>query len=127
MTARAEAQVLRLSMIYALTEATSTIEPRHIEAAIAVWDYCDASAQRIFGDRTGNRDVDKLLDALGAAGDDGLDRTQQHKLFRNHSRQAAGACERTMQLGLAIEVEDDSQGRRPREVLYLVEHAPMVR
>jgi hypothetical protein len=125
-TARAEAQVLRLSMIYALTEGSSIIERRHVEAAIAVWDYCNQSARIIFGSRTGNRDVDKLVDHLRAAGTDGLDRTQQHKLFKNHQPQAAGARERVLQLGLGVEFTERGGQGRPRQVLYLNEYAPIV-
>jgi hypothetical protein len=125
-TARAEAQVLRLSMIYALTDGGATIERRHVEAAIAVWDYCDGSARIIFGTRSGNRDVDKLVDALRAAGTLGLDRTQQHKLFKHHQRQAAGARERVIQLGLGVEFAEPGGRGRPRQVLYLNELAPVV-
>jgi hypothetical protein len=125
-TARAEAQVLRLSMIYALTEGTPIIERRHVEAAIAVWDYCNQSARIIFGSRTGNRDVDKLVDHLRAAGTGGLDRTQQHKLFKNHAPRAAGARERVLQLGLGVEFTERGGQGRPRQVLFLNELAPVV-
>lgn len=47
-TSRAEAQVLRLSMIYALLDGSHTIDVPHLKAALAVWDYCDESAKTIF-------------------------------------------------------------------------------
>jgi hypothetical protein len=37
-TGRAEAQVLRLSMIYALLDNTATIAEVHLRAALALWD-----------------------------------------------------------------------------------------
>jgi hypothetical protein len=38
LVARAEAHVLRLALTYALTETATRIEPRHLAAALAVWD-----------------------------------------------------------------------------------------
>jgi hypothetical protein len=48
---RTEAHVLRLSMIYAALDNRDPclIEPEHILAAIAVWDYCSASVRYVFG------------------------------------------------------------------------------
>ena len=46
---RARPQVLRLSMVYALLDASATIQVEHLRAALAVWDYCEASARLIFG------------------------------------------------------------------------------
>jgi hypothetical protein len=45
---RAEAQVLRLSAIYAALDRSAFIEPAHLQAALAVWDYCQASARLFF-------------------------------------------------------------------------------
>lgn len=47
-TSRAEAHVLRLSMIFALLDGQATIDVQHLQAALAVWEYCDDSAQLIF-------------------------------------------------------------------------------
>ncbi|MGC1903062.1 MAG: DUF3987 domain-containing protein, partial [Candidatus Acidiferrum sp.] len=43
--ARAEAHVLRLSLIYALLDSSSEIRPEHIRAAVAFWDYCERSVE----------------------------------------------------------------------------------
>src|SRR5262249_23993595 len=55
--ARAEAQVIRLALIYALLDCRvgddtvrTHIDVAHFEAALAVWAYCETSALRIFGD-----------------------------------------------------------------------------
>src|SRR5262249_7819010 len=53
-TARGDAQALRLSMIYALLDRTPQIDVAHINAALALWNYCAASARYIFGDYTGD-------------------------------------------------------------------------
>jgi len=72
--ARAEAQVLRLSMLYALLEGTATIGPRHLYAALAVWEYCEASVAYIFGSSLGDPTADTLLTALEASHPKGLSR-----------------------------------------------------
>ena len=73
-TARAEAQVLRLSCIYALLDCSTTIRPEHHRAALAVWNYCDRSARWIFGTATGDSNADRILIALRAAGSSGMTR-----------------------------------------------------
>jgi hypothetical protein len=83
-TARAEAQILRLSVAYALTDASDTIEVPHLEAASALWSYCEASAEHLFGDRTGDDLEDRLLAAIKEAGIQSLDGTQQHAVFGRH-------------------------------------------
>jgi hypothetical protein len=47
-TSRAEAQLLRLSGIYAALDRSAFIEPAHFQAALAVWEYCQASARLFF-------------------------------------------------------------------------------
>lgn len=49
-TSRAAPITLRLSMIYALADGVDVIEVKHLEAAHAVWRYCEASARLVFGD-----------------------------------------------------------------------------
>jgi hypothetical protein len=63
-TGRAEAQVMRLSAIYALLDKSAFIRPEHHHAAMAVWRYCGQSAKWIFGSGTGDRNADKILTAL---------------------------------------------------------------
>lgn len=62
--ARAEAHVLRLSMIYALLDQSPVIRVPHLEAALAVWDYAEASALLIFGNATGDWVADRIQSAL---------------------------------------------------------------
>jgi hypothetical protein len=63
--ARAEAQVARLALLYALLDRSSTVDLRHLLAARAVWDYAERSAAYIFGTSTGNRHADALREMLG--------------------------------------------------------------
>jgi len=39
-TERARPQTLRLSMLYALLDGSAVIEVPHLQAALALWDYC---------------------------------------------------------------------------------------
>jgi Protein of unknown function (DUF3987) len=65
---RGEAQVLRLSLIYALLDRARAIGAPHLAAALAVWDYCATSARRIFAGRLGFTIADTLLEVLRARG-----------------------------------------------------------
>jgi hypothetical protein len=84
-TARAEAQALRLAMIYALADLSQQIRLEHVESALAVWQYAEESARYIFGDAIGDPDADKVLETLKECAD-GLTRTEVRDLFgRNRS------------------------------------------
>ena len=74
-TSRAEAHVLRLSMIYALLDGSSEIQLCHLKAALECWRYCQDSALYIWGDFTGGL-AGKIRDSLASAGQRGLTRTQ---------------------------------------------------
>jgi hypothetical protein len=73
-TARAEAQVLRLSMIYALLDGRSTIGEQHHRAARAVWDFAAAAARLIFNATPEEPLMTRVQAMLGAA-PEGLTRT----------------------------------------------------
>ena len=75
-TNRAEAQVVRLSTIYALADSSYFVEKPHLRAALEVWRYCFDSARYLFGDHTGDQNADTLLEALRKAGKKGLTRSQ---------------------------------------------------
>jgi hypothetical protein len=66
LTARAEAQVTRLALIYALADGADAVDAPHLAAAREVWRYAEASARHIFGDSTGSRHADVLLRWLRA-------------------------------------------------------------
>lgn len=78
-TQRAPAQVLRLSMAYALLEGLGEIRVPHLRAALALWSFSEASAAYIFGDALGHPEGDLILRALPARGP--LDRTTIRDLF----------------------------------------------
>lgn len=119
MTARAEAQVTRLSCLYALLDGTPTIGVPHLRAALALWDYCDRSARWVFGDALGDPVADAVLDALRAAGDAGMSRTELRDLFQRNREgaQIAGALRALAEAGLAVMRHEDTGGR-PAERWY---------
>jgi hypothetical protein len=61
---RAEAQTMRLALIYALLDGRNVIQEKHLDAALALWRYAQDSALYIFGDRTVDPLEEKILDAL---------------------------------------------------------------
>jgi Protein of unknown function (DUF3987) len=83
-TSRAEAQTVRLALIYALMDASEHIRAEHLKAALAVWGYCEASARYVFGDQIGDPVADNLLQAIRDAGAQGITRTDAHQLFGRH-------------------------------------------
>lgn len=85
MIARAEAQTMRLALLYALLDQSREIRAEHLAAALAVWEYAEASARYIFGDTLGDPTADRILRALRYE-DKPLARTDLHRLFsRNRS------------------------------------------
>ena len=74
-TARAEAQCLRLALIFALMDEAPTIDRPHLLAARAVWERAEASARYIFGAALGDPIADEILRGLKVAGASGLTRT----------------------------------------------------
>jgi hypothetical protein len=66
--ARAEPQILRLSLTYALADGADEINEHHLGAAWAMWRYCRASAEWIFGNSTGDPIADRLFAAVRDAG-----------------------------------------------------------
>lgn len=82
-TTRAEAQVLRLSVLYAALDGDSAIRLPHLMAALAVWEYAEESVRYIFGDATGDPVADRIIEALRMHGE--LARTQISQLSQRHT------------------------------------------
>jgi len=86
MVNRAEAQVIRIALNYAaLDTADGLIIPEHLNAALAVWDYCEASARWIFGERLGDPVADTILVAL-IARPNGMTRTEISALLGRNTK-----------------------------------------
>jgi hypothetical protein len=82
---RAEAHVMRLAVIYSLMDLSCTIRREHLLAALALWEYAEASVKFIFGDRMGDAVADRIYDALGDSSE-GLTRTEIRDMFDRHEK-----------------------------------------
>jgi hypothetical protein len=88
-TNRAEAQVLRLSLLYAVLDGSDFIRVAHLKAALAAWEYCEQSARSIFGDSLGNEVADRILAELRSTSPHGLALTEISAIFgRNRNERA---------------------------------------
>jgi hypothetical protein len=116
-TARAEAHVVRLALIYALLDCAAHIGLEHLQAGLAVWRYSAASAAWVFGDSLGAPTADEIW----AATKDrpaGVTRTEVSDMFsRNKKRReierALGALEDAGRLRRELRHPDHG---RPAEV-----------
>lgn len=111
-TGRAEAQVMRLALIYALLDCSSFIRPEHLNAALAVWRYADQSAAFLFGNALGDPTADEILAALRSR-PDGMTRLDIRNLFSGHKSSAyvSRALMSLVEHGLARFQKEDSGGR----------------
>jgi len=116
-TARAEAQVIRLALVYALLDGVEVIDVAHLLAALAVWTYCDATARYVFGARLGDRMADEIMQRLQRAGDGGLTRTEIRDMFgRNLSADRIGAALDLLRRRGRATCEAVTTGGRPTEL-----------
>ncbi len=112
MIARAEAQVMRIACIYALLDMSPNIRKEHLIAALAVWEYAEASAKFIFGERMGDPVADRIFDALLQA-PNGVTRTEISNLFgRNQGSSTIDRALRQLRIaGLVTCVSGPTAGR----------------
>ena len=82
-TSRAEAQVLRLSAIYAALDTSPLIDVCHLQAALAVWEYCSGSARLLFDTAPIDPTARRISQALDVT-PEGLSRVQIRALFHRH-------------------------------------------
>ena len=122
MTARAEAQVMRLACLYALFDLVPEVRPVHLRSAHALWRYCEDSARFIFGESTGDPDADRILVELRKRGQ--LDATQIRDLLGHHGSEERRLriAERFVREGLA-RIDSVPTGGRDREVWTAVQPA----
>jgi hypothetical protein len=122
-TARAESHVRRLAVIYALLACQPVVGVEHLRAAIAVWDYCEASAAHLFGGKVGDPLADRILDAVRTAGDQGLTRTGIRELVGGKvtAKEIDAALRYLLARGLVVEKRIETPGRPAHAY-----HAPKV-
>ncbi len=117
--ARSEAQLLRLSCLYALLDRSCLVERKHLESAIALWDYCERSTAFLFGHSTGDGLADEILTTLRKARKEGVTRTDLYTLYSCHkSKKDIERALSILQRGdLAHAISEKTTGR-PREVWH---------
>lgn len=82
LSSRAEAQVVRLSLLQALINRKNVIDEDCLLSALAIHDYCIDSLNYIFGNLTGNSKADKLLEFIKSQ-PDGVKKGLIYKHFHN--------------------------------------------
>jgi hypothetical protein len=123
-TGRAEAQVLRLSMLYALLDGSSEIDEPHLRAALAFWRYADLSAQLIFGAEAEDPLVARVLEKIRAA-PDGLTRSELRDAFHRNvlAKDLLAALAKLRDRGEITDEKDESTGGRPAQRWRLRDNA----
>jgi hypothetical protein len=123
LTARGEAQAVRLALLYALWDGKHQIEISHLTAAMAVREYCKGSVEYIFGDALGDVVADTILSALKTSSG-GLTRTEITSLFSRNvpANQIARALGELSRRGLAGQQKTPSPSGagRPTETWFLL-------
>jgi hypothetical protein len=116
-TGRSEAQVRRLAALHAVLDESDEIEPLHLEAALALWQYAEDSARYIFGDATGDPVADTIYEALKGAGANGMSRTDISNLFKRHmsAERIGRALAFLLETGRAERKLNRDTGGRPSE------------
>lgn len=118
-TARAEAQTVRLATLYALVDGVDSITVEHLRAALAIWEYSEASAAHIFGNMVGDPVADEILPALRRAGQAGMTRTDISNLFGRHrSTDRIGAALALLMTSGRARGETRQTSGRPVEVWF---------
>lgn len=115
MLARGEAHVKRLAMLYAVLDGARSVGVPHLIAALALWEFSEASARHVFGPDLDNSTADRILGALRCA-EEALSQTDLHGIFcRNLSgTRLLNALNDLQRRGLVRRKSEPSGGGRPR-------------
>jgi hypothetical protein len=127
MIARGEAHVVRLATTYAVLDLSPEIRLPHLLAALAVWDFSEASARYIFGEELGDTDADEVLRAVRES-PDGLTTNQLRDHFSGHwdSKRTGRALSSLSDQGI-VEVGKESTAGRPAKRYRVTPAAATVR
>jgi hypothetical protein len=109
---RGEAHVMRLACLYALLDMSAEVGREHLEAALALWEYAEASVRYVFGAALGDTVADELYQALRSC-PAGLTRTEIRDLFGRHQKgdRIATALAALLKAGLAHCRREQTDGR----------------
>jgi hypothetical protein len=117
-TARAEAQCIRLALHYALLDGCTQIDASHLDAALAIWERAEATALWLFGSSLGDPVADEILRTLRAKAPAGMTRTEISAVFKRHEsgERIGAALDLLSRRRLAVRVDQSTQGGRPAEM-----------
>ncbi|MGO8759672.1 MAG: bifunctional DNA primase/polymerase [Terracidiphilus sp.] len=119
-TARAEAQTIRLALVCALLDKSAEIRMEHLRAALELWRYCSDSAAFIFGASLCDPLADAILGELRTH-PEGMTRTDLSAHFdRNKSKAQLDTSIALAQSNGLLRIERRDTRGRPLEVLHLV-------
>lgn len=106
---RAEAQTIRLSLIFCLLDKSRIIQPIHIARALTVWNYCLNSARYLFSTLESNAPENKILNFLK----DGEKSTSQitKDLFKGHVEKLRETLDRLQTSGRILSRTEKTSGR----------------
>jgi hypothetical protein len=109
---RAEAQVTRLALLYACLDRSWTIEPAHLQTALALWKYTEQSVFYIFGDVIDPTEK-HILDALKTGPKTA---TEIYKSFSNNitKEKLQSAISNLVSTNKAFFKDEPTGGRRKR-------------
>jgi hypothetical protein len=112
MVGRSEAHVRRLACIYALLDGQNNVDVVHLQAALAIWEYCEASVLYVFGRQTGDPLADEILGALHGC-PDGMTRDDIRQFFQRNQRSSdiARALGLLLKFKLAYPTKEKTPGR----------------
>jgi hypothetical protein len=113
MVARGAPIAMRLAMVYAILDGSPVIGGSHMQSAVALWDYAEASAAYLFGDIMGDPEADAVLSALHA-NPGGLTQTDiSVGVFNRHkpAKMIARALGRLLEMGLVESEKVEGSGR----------------
>jgi hypothetical protein len=108
-----------------LMEKSVTIELAHLNAALAVADYCERSAVYVFGNGLGDKDAERILDALRAA-PEGMTRSEIRRgVFQDNKRADIVTAKLSLLLRMTlVRSESIPTAGRNAERWFAVFHVP---
>ncbi|MDR1611699.1 MAG: hypothetical protein LBT97_02820 [Planctomycetota bacterium] len=114
---RAEAQTMRLALVYALLDGKKAMDTPHVTSALALWRYAGASAAALFCDRATDPTEQKVL-AILQSGE--CTTTMLNRALSGHvsSRKLRNILS-TLQAGNKINVREEKTAGRNRTIVRL--------
>lgn len=118
MSARAEAQTLRIALIYAILDGCNNVDVPHLRAALEVWRYCQDSVDYCFGGTMANTTTDRIHAYLFTM-PEGASLTQISNYFgRNKKREELQRALTTLKESGIARSESRKTGGRAADVWF---------